>query len=208
MITRAIFWVFCAAFPALSAAEARWHKGNTHTHSLWSDGDDFPEMISDWYRQQGYDFLVMSDHNALARGEKWVKEAVIEKKKISLGVTALEKYRRRFSDEWVQTRQGEDGKTEVRLKTLEEYRKKLEEPGKFLLIEAEEISAAMGKAPIHINAINLTEAIQPVKDLAAVREVMRANLQLVAEQAAKAGKPMIAHIILCLHRRGAGGRLF
>ena len=28
----------------------RWWKGNLHTHSLWSDGDDFPEMIVDWYR--------------------------------------------------------------------------------------------------------------------------------------------------------------
>src|SRR5690348_16364915 len=30
-----------------SAAE-HWWKGNTHTHSLWSDGDDYPEMIVDW----------------------------------------------------------------------------------------------------------------------------------------------------------------
>ena len=39
-----------AALP-LSAAEARWWKGNLHTHSLWSDGDDYPEMIADWYRR-------------------------------------------------------------------------------------------------------------------------------------------------------------
>ena len=37
------------------AAEAeqpatRWWRGNIHTHSLWSDGNDFPEMIADWYR--------------------------------------------------------------------------------------------------------------------------------------------------------------
>ena len=32
------------------AEEARWWKGNLHTHSLWSDGDDYPEMIADWYR--------------------------------------------------------------------------------------------------------------------------------------------------------------
>ncbi|MFO0064709.1 MAG: hypothetical protein ACK523_01980, partial [Pirellulaceae bacterium] len=29
---------------------ARWWKGNLHTHSFWSDGNDFPEMISEWYR--------------------------------------------------------------------------------------------------------------------------------------------------------------
>ena len=27
----------------------RFFKGNTHAHSLWSDGNDFPEMIIDYY---------------------------------------------------------------------------------------------------------------------------------------------------------------
>ena len=31
----------------------RWFKGNTHTQSLWSDGNDFPEMIAEWYRTHG-----------------------------------------------------------------------------------------------------------------------------------------------------------
>jgi len=43
----------------------RWFKGNTHTHSLWSDGDAAPEHIADWYKSHGYDFLVLSDHNIL-----------------------------------------------------------------------------------------------------------------------------------------------
>ena len=34
------------------SAEARWFKGNLHTHSLWSDGDDYPEMIADWYKRR------------------------------------------------------------------------------------------------------------------------------------------------------------
>ena len=35
----------------------RWFKGNLHTHSYWSDGDEFPEMIMDWYKDRGYDFV-------------------------------------------------------------------------------------------------------------------------------------------------------
>src|SRR5215207_7404292 len=31
-----------------AAAPARWWKGNLHTHSFWSDGDNFPEMIARW----------------------------------------------------------------------------------------------------------------------------------------------------------------
>ena len=32
----------------------RWWKGNLHTHTLWSDGDDYPEMVLDWYKSRGY----------------------------------------------------------------------------------------------------------------------------------------------------------
>ena len=178
----------------LHAEELHWFKGNTHTHSLWSDGNDFPEMISDWYASQGYDFLAMSDHNILAKGEKWLSEAVIEKRRIALGKTTLEKYRSRFGADWVQTRLAADGTPEIRLRPLEEYRKLLEKPGKFLLVQAEEISAGFGKVPIHIGAVNVDEAVQPIKDGSSITDVMRRNLQLVAEQMSRTGRPMFAHI--------------
>jgi len=43
----------------------RWYKGNTHAHTLESDGDSTPEEVTRWYREQGYQFLVLSDHNVL-----------------------------------------------------------------------------------------------------------------------------------------------
>ena len=49
----------------------RWYRGNLHAHSYWSDGDEFPEMIMDWYKSNGYHFVVLSDHNILAQDEKW-----------------------------------------------------------------------------------------------------------------------------------------
>ncbi len=178
----------------LHAEVLHWFKGNTHTHSLWSDGNDFPEMISDWYASRGYDFLAMSDHNVLAQGEKWLSEAVIEKQRLALGKTVISKYRARFGDDWVQTRTGVDGATEVRLRSLEEYRKLLEKPDKFLLVEAEELSAGLGKVPVHIGVVNLTEPIAPIKEGTSLSEVIRRNLQLVAEQMAKTGRPMLAHV--------------
>ncbi len=57
--------------PALSGVP-RWWKGNLHTHSLWSDGDDYPEMIVDWYKRHDYQFLALSDHNILLQGDKWI----------------------------------------------------------------------------------------------------------------------------------------
>jgi len=41
----------------------RWFKGNTHTHTLNSDGDSTPEDVVRWYREQRYHFLVLTDHN-------------------------------------------------------------------------------------------------------------------------------------------------
>jgi hypothetical protein len=42
-----------------------WYKGNTHTHTLNSDGDSTPDEVVRWYRSHGYQFLVLSDHNFL-----------------------------------------------------------------------------------------------------------------------------------------------
>ena len=39
---------------------------------MWSDGDDYPEQIAKWYKDQGYHFLALSDHNTLQVGERWV----------------------------------------------------------------------------------------------------------------------------------------
>ncbi len=50
--------------PRKAPAEGeRWFKGNTHTHTLNSDGDSSPSVVARWYRDHGYDFLVLSDHN-------------------------------------------------------------------------------------------------------------------------------------------------
>ena len=40
-----------------------WYKGNTHTHTLNSDGDSTPDEVVRWYREYGYNFLVLTDHN-------------------------------------------------------------------------------------------------------------------------------------------------
>lgn len=42
-----------------------WYKGNTHTHTINSDGDSTPDEVVRWYREHGYHFLVLSDHNYL-----------------------------------------------------------------------------------------------------------------------------------------------
>ncbi len=176
-----------------ATAQSKWYKGNTHTHTLWSDGNDFAEMVIDWYKQRGYDFLALSDHNILQAKEVWMAVKAVEKRRKALGKTTMEKYRARFGDEWVVTRE-KDGGTEVRLREMREYAPKFDEPGKFLLVKAEEISASFNKAPIHMNAVNVQEEIKPVKDFTSIQETMRANLKLVAEQSQRLGVPIFTHI--------------
>jgi hypothetical protein len=45
--------------------KGRWYKGNLHTHTSNSDGDSTPDEVATWYREHGYNFLVLSDHNHL-----------------------------------------------------------------------------------------------------------------------------------------------
>ena len=42
--------------------ELRWFRGNTHAHTLNSDGDSPPDEVVRWYRENGYQFLVITDH--------------------------------------------------------------------------------------------------------------------------------------------------
>ncbi len=167
----------------------RWYRGNLHTHSLWSDGDDFPEMITRWYADRGYHFLAMTDHNVLARGERWMNESDIAARG---GEICLEKYREAFGTTFLQTRQHE-GRTQYRLTPLNEYRKEFERPGEFLLIEGEEISDSVNKLPVHLNATNLEELLEPTGG-ATVREAIDNNLRMAAEQTLRLGQPILVHV--------------
>jgi len=50
---------------ATQSPPRRWYKGNLHTHTLNSDGDSPPAVVAQWYKENGYQFLVLSDHNFL-----------------------------------------------------------------------------------------------------------------------------------------------
>ena len=57
--------MFTQNLPVAIDAKARgsWYKGNLHTHTLNSDGDSTPNDVATWYREHGYQFLVLTDHN-------------------------------------------------------------------------------------------------------------------------------------------------
>ncbi|MGM0546904.1 MAG: histidinol-phosphatase [Bacteroidota bacterium] len=168
-------------------SETQWHKGNLHTHSYWSDGDDYPEMIMKWYKGNGYDFVALSDHNTLAEGEKW-----IEPEKDSQHEKTFQNYLDEYGEDWVEFEENEDH-YRVRLKTLEEYRTLFEEEGQFLVLKSEEITDGFEDKPIHVNATNIQELIEPQGGNSVV-DVMQNNIDAVHEQREETGEPMFPHI--------------
>ncbi len=169
------------------AADKQWFKGNLHTHSYWSDGDEFPEMIMDWYRANGYDFVALSDHNVLAQGEKW--------KLIPKGGTyrdAFDAYLQKYGDGWVEYRE-DTGRISVRLKTLAEYEPLFAEEDKFLIIQSEEITNSFEGKPLHLNATNV-QALTGPQEGSSVVEVLQKSIDAVAKQRNETGQPMIIHI--------------
>lgn len=187
------------AAPA-SAQEARWWRGNTHTHTLWSDGDAAPEMVVDWYHRNGYDFLVLSDHNQIQEGERWFP--------VTEGPRLTEAHVRsifnRFGADQVELRETAEGGREMRLLTLAELEARFEAPGEFELIPGEEITAHWTappatpgergvRHPVHVNAVNLAEYVPP-RGADSVVDLMNATLAAVAEQAERLGRPILAHL--------------
>lgn len=167
--------------------DLKWFRGNIHTHSLWSDGDDYPEMIAAWYKEKNYDFLVFTDHNVLHDKERWTDVEQNKGKR-----KAYDKLVQKFGKDWVEERQT-DGKLEVRLKQFHEVREKLAEPGKFLLVQGEEISDSFERLPIHLNASNLKELIVPMRG-ESVADTIQNNVNALIAQRERTGQTMMIHL--------------
>jgi hypothetical protein len=163
-----------------------WYKGNLHTHTYWSDGDEFPEMVLDWYKSNGYNFVSLSDHNTVARDEKW---KVVAKSK--LYEDSFQNYLQKFGKDWV-VYKTDTGRIQVKLKTFEEYKTKMAGDD-FLIMPAEEITNQVDGVPVHINATNLRDFIPPPNGNTVV-EAMQQSVDAVLKQREQTGLPMFPHI--------------
>ena len=174
-----------------------WLKGNTHTHSLWSDGDAAPEKIADWYKSHGYQFLVLSDHNIVLDGEKWRKVGTGKAEATPEHVAELQK---KYGVAAVELRDIAGGK-EMRLKTLSQLRKQFEQPDQFILISGEEISDKFlekvdGKTvshPIHHISLNHEKLIAPPGG-SSVRDVLNRTIAAVEDEARNSGRSVFVHL--------------
>jgi hypothetical protein len=121
------------------SAPRHWYKGNTHTHTLNSDGDSTPDDVAKWYREHGYRFLVLSDHNVLTNPD---------------GLNAV-----------------------------------LGASEQFLLIKGEEVTDRFGDKPIHVNALEPSQVVDPQHG-SSVLDVMQRTVDAIRKGG---GVPHINH---------------
>ncbi len=182
-----VLFLFLSILSCEQEEEATWLKGNLHTHTYWSDGDGFPEMVLDWYKSNDYQFIALSEHNIIARTEKWKKLP-----KSMIYQQAFEDYLKKYGEDWVEYKEDSTG-ISVKLKTESEYKPLFEEAGKFAIITAQEITDGYGGKQLHINDTNVQELIQP-RHGNSVAETMQNNIDAVLEQRKATGEPIMPHI--------------
>lgn len=182
-----VFLFASCASSKFNSNGANWYKGNLHTHSYWSDGDNYPEMIMDWYKSHDYDFVVLSDHNTLAEGEKW---KLIPKSPSH--ESGFQKYLEKYGDQVIY-REDSLGRIEVKLKTLAEYAPMFEKEGEFLIIQSQELTESFEKKPLHMNVTNIQKLI-PAEGGNSIPEILQNGLDRVKAQRDSTGVPMFLHI--------------
>ena len=196
---------------APSAAKPRWFKGMLHAHSYWSDGRCLPDVAVAAYRDAGYDFFCLSDHNRFGTDpDRWlaVSEDFGGWPPKAVEPAQFERYRRDFPDgDW----RVRDGRTEVRLRTWDELRAKFDRPGRFLLLPGVEITSVVGTANdnyrhIHMNYAGLTGVIARAADKplveylpegTALASAVRDNLAEIRRLASAQGNP--PHLVTVNH---------
>ena len=197
LFTNACFLMLVLLVPATSGfaqdvvlrsdQSQHWYRGNMHTHSLWSDGDDYPEMIATWYRDHGYQFLVFTDHNTLHNRERWID---VEKNKG--GMKAFEKLTQTFPADWIQTRETE-GRKEVRLKEFDAVYDRLAQAQEYILIQGEEISDSFNRQPVHLCATNTSELLLPTGG-DSILDMMQRNIDVAVSRRERSGEATLVHL--------------
>lgn len=162
---------------ACSCSAESWYKGILHAHSYWSDGDVPPEEAIAWYRDRGYDFMSLTDHQLLQTDtNRWktVPEAVYTD------------YVQRNGADWGRE---QNKKKQIRLKTFSEL-SKLFNSKKFRLIPGNEANRKIGDTQTHMNIINGDRAFLLPENIASFDGFVHVEKE-VRDYAKKNKRPML-----------------
>lgn len=194
-----MLWVVLAAGQSLLAAEGlQWFRGQLHAHTYWSDGRGFPEQAIDAYKQRGYDFLCISDHNRFADNTNaWY--TVTTNKEARLSPAIFDSYVLAFGKDWVESKTN-GPVTSARLKTYAELKAKFEDSGHFILMPGVELTQKLNGLGVHLNYINLPVVVPCIKGAGTIKtitvekttsELLALNTAEVKQAASELQKPYI-----------------
>ena len=147
-----------------TASGKRWYRGMIHAHTCWSDGRALPEQAVAAYKNGGYDFFSITDHNRIgADPDRWIEVAPLDGKwpPKTIEPSVFEAFKAAFPDAKWRTR---GGKTEVRMSPMSEIAARFSEPGKFLFMPGCEVTTLILDAKgvrrdLHVNYVGLDEVI-------------------------------------------------
>lgn len=106
--------------PPRNSGGRRWYKGMIHAHTCWSDGYALPEQAVAVYKNSGYDFFSITDHNRIGSDpDRWIRVAPLDgtwpPKTVEPSV--FDAFKAAFPDAKWRMR---NGKPEVRMSTMAE----------------------------------------------------------------------------------------
>ena len=163
-----------------------WRKGALHVHTLWSDGRSLPEVAVKSYRDLGFDFVCISEHNVFPDEELWLPVAREEGKwPPNLSLDEFRYAQQLFPDEIISRRVAV--RTFVRLRTFAELQEMFAGKDRFLLVPGEEITVGTifcndGETyQTHFNIFNFSEYLPPLSG-ADPRENLRKNFAQYKEK--------------------------
>ena len=138
------------------SAGRRWYKGNTHLHTIRSDGDAFPIEAALRFKKAGYNFICFTDHNVTATDpfRPLAVDSPAYGKKVSENVVS------RFAEDFpgleLRREYERDGRRFCTSLSFEEIAAAVNERNRFLVISGNEVTAApTGGNELHCNMLNL-----------------------------------------------------
>jgi predicted metal-dependent phosphoesterase TrpH len=143
---------------AASQKGKRWFKGNTHMHTLRSDGRSLPVEAAALFKRDGYNFICFTDHN-VSSAEPFKVFPIDSTKGKRVEQAIAGGFERDFPDlELFRKVKDEKGRECYTSPSFDEIGRMLNEEGKFLVIGGNEVSAApTAGRELHCNFINYSQ---------------------------------------------------
>ncbi len=193
-----LFGLFFASVVSLKKNSQTWFRGTFHIHTLWSDGYAFPETAIQYYKNAGYHFVCITDHNifqdeTLRFSPGDVSSQYLEKiyqlfenqtsfwRLLGSDSLLVQDTIKLFGPDILQSRQV-GNRTFYRLKTFAELEKMFNDPGKFVLLPGFELSTGTPDGHMcHLNLINVHDDFSFLTD-ETIEQIILNNFEKAVSQ--------------------------